>query len=123
MKFFISQGMRNKTDEEINAEREKIINDFIIPTFGENNVEIIESKFDISENVPEEVLTEPVYWLGKSIQKLAEANFLICSPDYFDYNGCKVEREIAERYGISVLVASYEPVGVGVANIAEDNVA
>ena len=43
MKLFISQPMRDKTDEEIKAEREKIIKE-VEKLFGE--VEVIDSFFE-----------------------------------------------------------------------------
>ena len=59
MKVFISQPMRDKTDEQIKEERAKAVNR-IKETYNED-VEIIDSFF---ENAPHNA--KPLWFLGKS---------------------------------------------------------
>ena len=94
MKVFISQGMRDKTEEEIKAEREealKKVNDTFI-----EDVEEIKSFF---EGEPK-VKTIPLFFLGKSIKLLSEADIIIFCKGYENYRGCKIEELCAKEYGI-----------------------
>ena len=65
-KLFISQPMRDKTDEEIKAERAKIVKD-VTERFGE--VEVIDSFF---ESAPHDA--KPLWFLGKSLELLSKAD-------------------------------------------------
>ena len=67
MKVFISQPMRDKTDEQIKEERAKAVNR-IKETYNED-VEIIDSFF---ENAPHNA--KPLWFLGKSLELLADAD-------------------------------------------------
>lgn len=67
MKVFISQPMRDKTDEQIKEERAKAVNR-IKETYNED-VEIINSFF---ENAPHNA--KPLWFLGKSLELLADAD-------------------------------------------------
>ena len=40
-----------------------------------------------------------VWYLGKSLQLLSEADIVFFVNDYKDYRGCSIEREVAEKYG------------------------
>ena len=94
MKVFISQGMRDKTDEEIKAEREealKKVNDTFI-----EDMEEINSFF---EGEPK-VKTIPLFVLGKSIELLSEADIIVFCKGYENYRGCKIEELCAKEYGI-----------------------
>ena len=94
MKVFISQGMNNKTDEEIKAEREealKKVNDTFI-----EDMEEINSFF---EGEPE-VKTIPLFFLGESIRLLSDADIIVFCKGYENYRGCKIEELCAKEYGI-----------------------
>ena len=67
MKAFISQPMRDKTDDQIKEERTKAVNR-IKETYNED-VEIIDSFF---ENAPHDA--KPLWFLGKSLELLANAD-------------------------------------------------
>ena len=94
MKVFISQGMNNKTDEEIKAEREealKKVNDTFI-----EDMEEINSFFEGEPNVK----TIPLFFLGESIKLLSEADIVVFCKGYENYRGCKIEELCAKEYGI-----------------------
>ena len=75
MKVFISQPMRDKTDEQIKSEREKAIK--AIREKHNEEVEIIDSFF---ENAPHNA--KPLWFLGKSIELLADADIAyFCKED------------------------------------------
>lgn len=103
-KLFISCPMKGRTEENIKKSMEKmhkmaeIIFDQeleVIPTYIEDN--------------PPENNNQSVWYLGKSIQLLAEADFFI-GIDYSNYfKGCEIENSVARSYGIkNVSVNMYD---------------
>ena len=95
MKLFISQPMKDKTNEEIKTEREKII-EAVTNKFGE--VEVIDSFF---ENAPHDA--KPLWFLGKSLELLSTADIAYFASDWNEYRGCKIEHTCALEYGIEVM--------------------
>ena len=91
-KLFISQPMRDKTDAEIKAEREKIINR-VKEKYP--NVEVIDSFF---EAAPHDA--KPLWFLGKSLELLSTADIAYFATDWNAYRGCKIEHTCAVEYGI-----------------------
>lgn len=83
MKVMISQPMNGLTDEEI-----KVIN----PEW-----EVLNTLFDIE-------FDNPIYYLAKSIEKLAEADVVVFVPGWEKARGCKIEYEIAKAYGKFILI-------------------
>ena len=67
-KVFISQPMRDKTDDEIKKERSLAITK-IKASYDTEDVEIIDSFF---EGAPHDA--KPLWFLGESFKKLAEAD-------------------------------------------------
>ena len=94
-KLFISQPMRDKTDEEIKAERVKIVKE-VTERFGE--VEVIDSFF---ESAPHDA--KPLWFLGKSLELLSIADCAYFVECWKDYRGCKIEHECAVQYGIDIV--------------------
>ena len=94
-KLFISQPMRDKTDEEIKAERAEIIKR-VTERFGE--VEVIDSFF---ESAPHDA--RPLWFLGKSLELLSTADCAYFAEGWKDYRGCKIEHECAVQYGIDIV--------------------
>ncbi len=95
-KLFISQPMRGLTDEEILKVREEI-RAKAEKVIGEP-VELIDS---FIKDYPGEVNKSiPVWYLGKSIQFLSEADVAYFGGDWSNARGCKIEHEIAVQYDI-----------------------
>ena len=95
MKLFISQPMKDKTNEEIKTERENII-EAVTKKFGE--VEVIDSFF---ENAPHNA--KPLWFLGKSLELLSTADVAYFAKDWDKYRGCKIEHTCAVEYEIEVI--------------------
>ena len=93
-KLFISQPMRGKSDEEIFAERQKAIK-AAEKVIGEP-VEVIDSFF---EKAP--VNAKPLWFLGKSLELLADADVAYFAPGWEDARGCKIEHTCAVEYDIN----------------------
>ena len=98
-KLFISQPMRGLTVEEILKAREEIKNR-AEKTIGEP-LELINS---FIEDYPGEITKSiPVWYLGKSIQFLSQADIAYFGGDWRNARGCRIEYEIANAYGIKVI--------------------
>ena len=96
-KLFISQPMKDKTDEEILKEREVAI-EKAKNVLGEE-VEVIDSFF---QSAP--VDAKPLWFLGKSLELLADADIAYFAKGWEDARGCVIEHECAVRYGIKSIV-------------------
>nr|DAT47401.1 MAG TPA: protein of unknown function (DUF1937) [Caudoviricetes sp.] len=92
-KLFISQPMKDKTDEQILAERKKAI-EAAEEIVGED-VEVIDSFF---QSAPADA--RPLWFLGKSLELLSTADIAYFAPGWSEYRGCKIEHECAVQYGI-----------------------
>ena len=103
IKVFISQPMSGLSDEYISDQRMlaiTILENFIFPN---NEVEIL-STF-IEDNPPEtiEASKSGVWYLGKSLEMLAEADYIYMCRGWETARGCLIEHEVAEKYGIKIL--------------------
>lgn len=109
-KIFISQPMTNLDEAEILATRKKEIQyikehienaEIVGRYFKDATREYVESfeQFDYIKNWD-------IYWLGRSIEELAQADVLwLC--DGWEYSkGCNIELECAIQYGLEI---SYPP--------------
>lgn len=98
-KLFISQPMKGLTDEEILKIREEI-KTRAEQAIGEQ-VELIDS---FIEDYPREINKSiPVWYLGKSIQFLSQADIAYFGGDWKNARGCKIEYEVANAYGIKTI--------------------
>lgn len=95
MKIFISQPMRDKTNDEIKHERETVINT-LKKKYG--NVEIVDS---FMEGAPHEA--KPLWFLGKSLQYLSQADGAYFCDGWRNARGCLIEHTCAANYGIEIL--------------------
>lgn len=94
-KLFVSVPMKGRTEEEIRKTIDKMKK--IAEIFEGEELELIESY--IEDNPPKNS-KEAIWYLSESIKKLAQADVFIGIRESFDWNGCQIERETAEKYGI-----------------------
>lgn len=92
-KLFISQPMNGKTDEEILAARKQAI-ESAEKLVGEP-VEVIDSFF---QSAPADA--KPLWFLGKSLELLADADVAYFAPGWEETRGCKIEHTCAVEYNI-----------------------
>lgn len=95
-KLFISQPMKDKTNEEILAVRKKAIQS-ARERLGEE-VEVIDSFF---KDAPHDA--RPLWFLGKSFELLSTADIAFFADGWNEYRGCKMEHEAAVQYGIETI--------------------
>lgn len=96
---FISQPMRDRTDEEILKERKTIIDSLAFP----KPVELIQTFYDFSDMRDiNGYINEPLLYLGRAIIDLASADIVVFAPGWEKARGCKIEHECAISYGIPI---------------------
>lgn len=100
VRLFISQPMRGKSDEEIESEREKLVEIAEAVYFGRGEVEVIDSFFKGGLDVPAGAKA-PLYYLSKSLELLATADVAIFAEDWREARGCRIEHECADGYGVA----------------------
>ena len=99
MKLFVSQPMRDKTDEEISLERAKAVLD--VTKKIEAPIIVMESFFGKAP-----FKDNPLWYLGESIKLLSEADVVYFCKDWEKYDGCTIEHECAVRYGKKCIYAN-----------------
>lgn len=104
-KVFISQPMRGLSSEQIESERERII-EFLKQGYIEDEFEVIPSYFgdDFTkyfEEHPE--VNVPLYYLAKSLELLSQADLAVFVRGWKEARGCWLEFECAQRYDIECL--------------------
>ena len=114
VKIFVSQPMKNRSDEEIIAERNRLFNDFKnkITELGYEGYcfELIDSFFkDINHSI--DVKHEGVWYLGMSFELLATADIAIFANGASDIfngaKGCRLERNACTFYNVPNIAESY----------------
>lgn len=93
--LFVSVPMKGRTEEEIKASIQKMKK--VAEIYEGEELELIDSY--IEDNPPKDS-KEAVWYLGESLKKLAQADVFIGICESYDWNGCCIERETAEKYGI-----------------------
>ena len=98
-KIFISQPMNGKTTEEIENERDHIIDRLAIQFAKENKcIDIIYSFF---KNIPHDA--KPLWYLGESIKLMSEADVVFFCDGWQTARGCQIEHDCALAYGIDTM--------------------
>ena len=95
-KIFISQPMRDKTDEQILAERKKAI--MLAKSCFNEKIEIIDSFF---QEAPKDA--KPLWFLAKSLELMTGADAVIFVKGWENYRGCRIEHTCTIEYGIKVI--------------------
>jgi hypothetical protein len=110
-KLFVSVPMKDRTAEEIRASILKMHR--IAEAYESEELELINSY--VLEDPPMNC-NRSVWYLSKSIEKLAEADIFIGISDLNGWPGCKIESDIAKAYNIksysvdSSIVVDYGPI-------------
>ncbi len=97
-KLFISQPMKDKTEEEILAVRKKAIESAKVML--NEDVEVIESYF---EDYNPDKGCVPLKYLAKSLELLADADVAYFAKGWESARGCRIENQCAIEYGIDTI--------------------
>lgn len=95
-KLFISQPMRGKSNDEIKQVRNEAL--VIAHNITNDDVTLIDSFF---EDAP--VDANPLWYLGKSIELMAEADYVYFADCWWMARGCRIEHECAVQYGLTII--------------------
>ena len=96
IKVFISQPMKDKSNEEIEKEREEI-KQILNNKWGEDGYEIIDSFF---KGEPHDA--NPLWYLGKSLQLLSKADVCVFAKQWYVGRVCVMEHRACEEYHITI---------------------
>lgn len=100
-KLFISCPMKGRTAENIKESMEKLHQ--IAEIIAGEELEVIDTYI-----VGDEYKNCPIRCLGESIKRMQDADYFIGPEDAHDWKGCRIEREVAMRYGVKILkLATY----------------
>lgn len=100
MKVMISQPMNGRKKDDIEKERQEIIN-----KFKKMHIEVIDTLFDYE--IEDENINQGIYYLANSLKELSKVDALYCVDGWEKARGCRIEREVAIEYGIKVLYSDF----------------
>lgn len=90
----ISQPMQGKSNEEIEKERKELVG--ILEEQGYDVLDTVLTADDVSKD-------DPICYLAKSLELLAEADILVCMKGWEEARGCRIEHLVAEEYGKDIM--------------------
>ena len=97
-KVMISQPMNGRSRDEILEVKNKAKAYLEDKGFEVVNT-FFEEEFEMSN-----VKNKRVFYLGKSIEKMAECDAIYLCPDWQKADGCIAEKIIAELYGLKIIL-------------------
>lgn len=100
-KLFVSCPMKGRSEEVVYREFDRLCR--VAEAYFDETFDIIESFFE--EEPPEGITGDKaaVWYLGKSISKISEADVAIFAEGWYDARGCRVEHDVCRSYGIPVI--------------------
>jgi len=99
----ISQGMRDKTDEEILTVHNKAIRE--LNEMGYEVLNTFYSDYGKEKETMEQnnVVNEPLWYLAKSLSDMAKCDAVYFTKGFETYRGCVIEHIAATRYGLKTI--------------------
>lgn len=94
-KLYISCPMKGRTEEAIRHDMDRMHK--MAEIVFDKELEVIPTYI---ENDPPKGVNWPIWYLGESIKKMAEADYFIGVVGLTQNRGCEVEARIARDYGI-----------------------
>ena len=94
-KLYISQPMRGKSMNDIMAERKRLVTE-AAAELHTDDILVLDTLF-INHDKP------PLETLGRSLEKMAEADAVIFAPGWRNARGCRVEHLAASEYDLIVI--------------------
>ena len=90
MKLMISQPMRGKTTEQIEAERRALVEQL-----EKEGYEVVNTIF--AEETPKDCDTA-LFYLSKSIETIGKVDGVVFMPGWNTARGCRIEYDVAVQY-------------------------
>ena len=105
-KVFISLPMRNRTLDEIRADMNDIFKTIKSARFDDNeDVEMINTLW--LDEPTDDIMNDSIWYLGRSIKALAEANVAVFHSRWRESWGCIIEHMVCAMYNIPYYDISY----------------
>lgn len=95
IKRFISQPMRGREYDDIIRERKQLIADAAV-ALQTDDIRPLETLHRNGK-------VKPLAMLGRSLEKMAEADAVIFAPGWKDARGCRVEHLAAAEYDLKII--------------------
>lgn len=95
-KLFISCPMKGRTEEAIKKSMDQLHK--IAEVLAGEELEVIDTYLADAE-----YNDKPIKCLGESIKRMQDADYYISPGCIYDWRGCRIERDVAESYGVTVL--------------------
>ena len=115
-KVFLSIPMKGRTKENIDKSIEKM--KAVVTGYLGNDIEFINT---IVQDKPSyNTNKEAIWYLGKSVELLSQADVFVCLCNTYEYSGCDIERNIAERYCIQRIVLERDLIAPDILEIEQE---
>ncbi len=98
MKVFVSLPMGGKTEEEIKIKFKEIIDELKNTYLCE--IELLDSYFEFFGK-------NSLFYLGRSIEVLSEADVAVFADGWQNYRGCRIEHSCCQEYNIPILYEGF----------------
>ena len=99
-RIFISQPMRNRTIQEIENERCKIIEEIEKKYKNTPNKTYI---YSIITTEPDNIVrNEPLWYFAKSVNLISTADLVVLGGEWEKARGCRMEYELCQEYDVPV---------------------
>ena len=102
-KIMISQPMNGLTEQQITETRNKFLSFAQKENFEVVNTYFKDEWFAKIELKSIGVIQVPMYYLAKSLEKMALCNAVIFAKGWENARGCRIEHEVALQYGLDIL--------------------
>ena len=99
-KAMISQPMRGMSRDDILAARENAI--AFLTEQGYDAVDNYFADFPGNDFVSDDTRSVPIAYLAKSIEAMSKCDAVYFCKGWANARGCKIEHEIAEKYGLTI---------------------
>lgn len=112
LKVFVSMPMRGIDEDHIQETYEETL-ETIKKVYAESHPDNKDVTFElvnsyISENHPKDCKEPGLWYLGRSIAKMADADVVAMTGRYSYARGCVIELQAASEYGKTIVAVNYE---------------
>lgn len=96
MRVMISLPMDGKSEDDIKSEWTKVAN-----ALCDLHIDVVDTLFQ--DEYPGECLHPGLYYMAKTVDVMSNVDAVFFHKDWNSARGCRIERKIAEAYGIKIL--------------------
>ncbi len=108
LKVMISQPMAGKTDKEIVATREKLLNSLEEKGYSVVNTLFTDDRYSKESMEKRGVVQIPMCFLAESLNNMSLCHAVMFAKGWENARGCRIEHEAAVAYGLTILYEEEE---------------